>query len=374
MNDIIDELAIITQDPLQRARRWKEAGGRVIGCFPMYVPEEIVHASGILPITLLGTSETVTSSDRYLQPYLCHVPRSNLDLALKGKLDFLDGIVFPDICDVLKFLPDIWNLHRTMPFQHTIGVAGKVNSISSQRYLTSEFNRLKESLEKFTGRDISDGDLKRSIVIYNQNRDLMQKLYEMRTERPGILGARDVATVIMTSMLMPKEEHSALMREFLVKAEDKEGRQDGGVRLVVCGSPCDQPQWEILDLIEESGAIVVNDDLYVGRRYFATKVSETIPPIDALVEHYVNDVPCPTKHNQDKQYAEYLSDMAEESNAQGIILLMVKYCEPYSFAYPVVKAELARQGIPHLLIEVDPPVSLGAMRTRLEAFIETLGK
>lgn len=119
---------------------------------------------------------------------------------------------------------------------------------------------------------------------------------------------------------------------------------------------------------------MVNDDLYVGRRYFATKVSETIPPIDALVEHYVKDVPCPTKHNQDKQYAEYLSDMAEESNAQGIILLMVKYCEPYSFAYPVVKAELARQGIPNLLIEMDPPVSLGAMRTRLEAFIETLGK
>jgi benzoyl-CoA reductase subunit C len=374
MSDIIDELAAVAQNPLERARRWKEAGGRVIGCFPMYVPEEIIHASGILPITLVGTNEIVTSADRYLQPYLCHVPRSNLDLALKGKLDFLDGIVFPNICDVVLFFPDIWNLHRAMPFQHTIEIAGKLNSMSSQRYLTSEFNRLKGSLEKFTGRDISDDDLRRSIAIYNQNRDLMHKIYQMRTEKPGIFRARDVATVIMTSMLMPKEEHSAIMREFLEKAENKGGRQEDSIRLVVSGGPCDQPQWEILDLIEELGAIVVNDDLYVGRRYFATKVSETIPPIEALAEHYVNDVPCPTKHNQDKKYAEHLSDMAEESNAQGIIVLMVKYCEPYSFAYPLVKAELARRGIPHLLIEVDPPISLGAMRTRLEAFIETLGQ
>jgi benzoyl-CoA reductase subunit C len=373
MNDVIGELATLAQNPLQRARRWKEAGKIVIGCFPMYVPEEIIHASGALPITLLGTNETVTSADRYMQPYLCHVPRSNLDLALKGRLDFLDGVVFPDICDVLLFLPDIWNIHHPMPFQHTILVAGKLDSASSQRYLTSEFNRLKGALEEFTHRHISDDDLRRSIVIYNQNRDLMRKVYMIRAEKPGIFRARDVTTVIMTSMLMPKEEHTALLRELLEKAKDKERQQEGKVRLVVSGGPCDQPQWEILDLIEDLGATVVNDDLYVGGRYFATNVSESIPPIEALAEHYIKDVPCPTKHNQDKKYAEHLSDLAEESRAQGIIILMVKYCEPYSFAYPVVKAELARRGIPHLLIEVDPPISLGAMRTRLEAFIETLG-
>jgi len=372
MNDIIGEFATIAQNPLQRAKKWKEAGGRVIGCFPMYIPEEIIHASGILPITLLGTNETVTLSDRYLQPYLCHVPRSNLDLALKGKLDFLDGIVFPDICDVVQMLPNIWNLHHPMPFQHTIVVAGKINSVSSRRYLANRFNELKESLEKFTGRDISDEDLRRSIVIYNQNRDLLHRVYQMRIERPGIFRVADIARVVMTSMLMPKEEHSALIREFLEKAGNKERQQEDSVRLVVSGDPCDQPEWEILDLIEESGATVVNDDLYVGRRYFATKVSETIPPIEALAEHYVNDVPCPTKHNQDGKYARYLSDLAEESKAQGVIILMVRYCEPYSFAYPVVKAELSRRGIPHLLIEVDPPISSGAMRTRLEAFIETL--
>lgn len=374
MNDIIGELATIAQNPLQRARRWKEAGGRVIGCFPMYVPEEIIHASGILPIALLGTNETVTLADRYLQPYLCHVPRSNLDLALKGRLDFLDGIVFPNICDVLLFLPDIWSIHHPLPFQHTILVAGKTNSASSQRYLISEFNRLRGALEGFTQREISDDDLRQSIVTYNENRDLLRKVYRTRAEKPGVFRARDVATVIMTSMLMPKEEHSALIRELLEKSENERGRQqDNNVKLVVSGDPCDQPQWEILDLIEELGATVVNDDLYVGRRYFATNVSESIPPIEALAEHYVNDVPCPTKHNQDKKYAEYLSDLAEESGAQGVIILMVKYCEPYSFAYPVVKAELARRGIPHLLIEVDPPISLGATRTRLEAFIETLG-
>jgi len=374
MNDIIGELATVVENPLQKARKWKEAGRKVIGCFPMYIPEEIIHASGILPVTLIGTNETVTLADRYLQPYLCHVPRSNLDLALGGKLDFLDGIVFPNICDVLLFLPDIWNIHHPLPFQHTILVAGKLNSASSQRYLTSEFHRLKGALEIFTHRAISDDDLRRTITIYNENRDLLRKIYKMRMEKPGIFSARDVAVVVMASMFMLKEEHSALVRELLDKSENDRGmHRDDKLKLIVSGGPCDQPQWEILDLIEELGATVVNDDLYAGRRYFVTKVSEGISPIEALAEHYVNDVPCPTKHNQDEKYARYLSALAEESKAQGVVILMVKYCEPYSFAYPVVKAELGRRGIPHLLIEVDPPISLGAMRTRLEAFIETLG-
>ena len=372
MNDIISEFATIAQNPLQRAKRWKEAGKQVIGCFPMHVPEEIIHASGMLPITLLGTDEAVTLADKYLQPYLCYVARSNLDLALKGKLDFLDGIVFPDICDVVQILPDIWSLHKPMPFQHTLAVAGKFNSASSQHYLLNQFNELRESLEKFTGRDISDDDLRQSIVTYNQNRDLLHSLYQMRMENPEIFTARDVAAAVMASMFMPKEEHTALMQELLKKTISKERRQDGRVRLIVSGSPCDQPEWEILDLIEELGAMVVNDDLYVGRRYFTTKVSETMPPTEALAERYMSDVPCPTKHNQDKKYAEYLSNLAKESKAQGIIILMVKYCEPYSFAYPVVQAELARQGISYLFIELEPPVSLGPIRTRLQAFIETL--
>lgn len=373
MNDIINEFATIVENPLQRARRWKEAGKGVIGCFPMYIPEEVIHAGGMLPITLLGTHEVVTSSDRYLQPYLCHVPRSNLDLALKGKLDFLDGIVFPDTCDVVQMLPGIWRLHSSMPFQHAVAVAGKIDSVSSQRYLVEQFSQLRESLEKFTGRDISDNDLRQSIVTYNQNRDLMHSLYQMRKANPGIFTARDVAMAVMASMLMPKEEHSVLMRQLLEKTMNREKRPNNKLRLIVLGSPCDQPGWDILNLIEELGAMVVNDDLYVGRRYFATKVNEAISPIKALAEHYINDVPCPTKHNQDRKYAEYLSNLARESEAQGVVILMVKYCEPYLFAYSVVKAELARHGIPHLLLEIEPPTSLESARTRLQAFIETLG-
>ena len=94
MKDVIGEFAIVVQNPLQRARRWKEAGKGVIGCFPMYVPEEIIHASGMLPITLLGTEEPVSLAYKHLQTYICHLVQSNFELSLAGKLDFLDGIVF----------------------------------------------------------------------------------------------------------------------------------------------------------------------------------------------------------------------------------------------------------------------------------------
>jgi len=372
MNNITSELAAIAQNPLQRARRWKEANKGVIGCFPMHVPEEIIHASGVLPITLLGSNETVTASDKYLQPFLCHVARSTLDMALTGKLDFLDGIVFPDVCDIVQLLPDIWNIHYPMPFQHTVVVAGKFNSASSQQYLVSEYNALRKSLENFTGKQITEDDLRQSISIYNYNRDLLHKLYRIRMDNPGILSAREIATLVMTSMLMPKEEHSELLLEVLDKAGDKKKSMHGSTRLIISGSPCVQPEWEVLDLIEKLGAVVVNDDLYAGRRYFNTKVSDSLPPIEALVAHYSTDVPCPTKHNQDKEYAENIVNLAKEAKAHGVIMLMVKYCEPYSFAYPETREELARQGIPHLMIEIEPPTSIELIQTQIQTFIETL--
>ena len=123
---IISSLADITEDPYKRARDWKEAtGGKVIGCFPMHIPEEIISAAGMLPVTLLGNEKKISFADEYLQPSVCHLARGNLGLALRGDLNFLDGIIFPDICDVVKNLPDIWWLHHPLPLHQQYSPRGE---------------------------------------------------------------------------------------------------------------------------------------------------------------------------------------------------------------------------------------------------------
>ena len=372
MEEILNKLKNVTSDPYAKLADWKkQENKKVIGCFPMHLPEEIIHAAGILPITLLGNDEPITLADKYLQPSLCHLGRTNFDLALKGKLDFLDGIVFPDICDLIQIMPDIWNFYKPLPFQHTVVIAGKFASPSSRSYIIEEFKSLKLSLERFIGREISNEDLQRSIAIYNQDRDLLYQLYKIRQDNPSIIKASEIASIVMASMLMLKEEHAALLSHILEQIEIKKP-SDKKVRLLISGNLCTHPEYEITDMVEAMGAVVVEDDLYVGKRYFATKVNENTDPIEALAEHYIEDIPCPTKHNLDRKYADYLSSLAKEAKADGVIILILKYCEPHSFTYPILKAKFSQDNIPHLLIETELFTPIEQLRTRIQAFIETL--
>lgn len=373
MNDIMREFTTVAQNPLQTAQRWKEAGKQVIGCFPMYVPEELIHAAGVLPITVLGSDKPITLADKYMQPYICGLVRSNFDLALSGDLAFLDGMVFPDICESIQMVADIWNIHRPSPFHFNLLTPMHfVNSPTGKQYLMEQFNKLKTSLEEFTGQQITDRAIRGSIAIYNRNRKLLAQLYQARCLNPMLFRARDIATIVTASMLMPKEDHTKLLAELLKKTEGVQSAPNGKVRVIISGYLCDRPELDILDLIEESGAVIADDDLYVGRRYFQTLANEAIDPIESLAERYIWDVPCPTKINPDNDWADYLLNLVREAKAQGVIIVILKYCEPHSFDYPYLKKRLSQENVPHLMLETERMGASEQIRTRLNAFVEMI--
>ena len=79
---------------------------------PVYVPRELVHAAGMLPLGIMGAGENleVIHGDAYYQSYICRIPRSTLELGVTGRIDFVDGFLFPSICDVIRNLSGIWKL------------------------------------------------------------------------------------------------------------------------------------------------------------------------------------------------------------------------------------------------------------------------
>jgi benzoyl-CoA reductase subunit C len=373
MKRTLQFLTEITESPYSWLKQWKEETGRkVIGCFPMYVPEEIIHAAGLLPVVLLEQEQAITLADNYIQPYICSPVRSNLDLSLKGGMDCLDGIVFPDICEPAQMIAEVWNVHQPLPFFHNMMVPVNTSTNSGLDRLTREFFRMKGALEKFTGRPITQESLKNSIAIYNENRRLLHRLYQLRREHPERITGREMAAVVASSMLMLKEEHSHLLERLLEKLGAVKPTSTKRARLVISGSFCDIPEVDILDMIEDMGAIVVDDDLYVGRRYFQTLVNEQEEPIAALARRYIDDVPCPTKYNPNKDWSEYLLKLCRDAKADGVIIIIVKFCEPHDLDYPRLKLCLTQDNMPHLLIETDHSGATGQIRTRLQAFIEML--
>jgi benzoyl-CoA reductase subunit C len=146
------------------------------------------------------------------------------------------------------------------------------------------------------------------------------------------------------------------------------------VRVYLSGHLCQAPKPEILDLIEECGGLVVDDDLYHGYRFVATDIDESGDPLDALARWHLERnkrVPCPTVSDETADLDRFLLGAVERSKAQGLIILQVKYCEPHMFFYPEIKETFEREGVPHLLVETEhEQMPMEALKTRLETFME----
>ena len=306
LDDIIGEFAHIVEDPYKRLAHWKESNkSKVIGCIPMHVPEEIIHAAGILPVTILARDDAITFADHYLQPYLCSLIRSKFDLVMKGELNFLDGIVYPDLCDLTQQVPDIWRLHSPVPFMYSLPlVRGDLQLPSRRHYLVQQFTHFKSSLEQHFDLKITNEQLQQSISLYNTNRNLLNRLYEIRRSQLGMFRAGDLVTVVAAGMLMSKEEHNTLLNKLIAQTEAFAPTTDTRPKLVL-SQICDQPRKEVLDLFDKLGAVIVDDDLFTGSRYFFTPVNDTLEPVESLADRYVNDIPCPTKSDNNYDYGDY---------------------------------------------------------------------
>ena len=96
------------------AKSWKsvDESRKIIGFLPIYIPREIVHAAGMLPVGLFGAGDRipVVRGDAFFQSYICHLPRTVMEMALGGNLDSFDGFIFPAICDVIRNLSGIFRL------------------------------------------------------------------------------------------------------------------------------------------------------------------------------------------------------------------------------------------------------------------------
>ncbi len=192
---------------------WKEKNRKIIGFFCSYIPEEIIYAGGMFPyrIKARGCTETA-SADVYMSHVNCTFSRCCLDLALKGRYKFLDGVVSMNSCDSLRRVYDIWRHAIEMPFFHFISVPHKISDETVNWY-RDEISRFKESLERSFGVEITDEHLMDSIRIYNETRNLLRELYMLRkSKNPPITGA-EVHDVVVAATSIPKEQYNILLRE-----------------------------------------------------------------------------------------------------------------------------------------------------------------
>lgn len=358
-----------TAEILERKRQ----GKKVFGWHCTYVPEEVLHAAGALPVRITGYNQEMELEDgnAYLYINNCSFSRSCLQMGLRGEYDFLDGVVAGSTCDGARRLFDLWRHYIGMPFYHIITVPRKCTEAAHGLY-HAQVERLKQSLEEFLGTPITDEALHKSIALHNETRTLLGRLYDLRKRKnPPISGAQTMA-ILNASFRMPKEEFNELLRPLLDELAASDQGYRGRARLMVVGSIMNNP--EFINSIEAQGGLVVTDELCSGTRYWSDPVvlGDNRTPLEAISRRYLNNFPCARMYPSEARFRRII-ELARDFKVEGVVSQIIRYCVPYAHDLPLLIDRLKAAGLPTLALDVEYGTSgSGQIQTRVQAFLEML--
>jgi benzoyl-CoA reductase subunit C len=357
---------------------WKKrSGNKIVGYFCTYAPEEIFYAFDVLPVRILGSHEIQDVTEPHLFAMFCPFCRDVLAQGLKGKYDYLDGIMIAQSCIHLRQAYTSWDIHKNPGWSHYLPMPNHVQSPRAVPFLVGEYELLIKKLEDLAGKKITDSDLKRGIGIMNNVRRAMKDIYEFRKQdSPPITGVE--------SMYMTCSQFFTDAREWLPVAlevkEELEIRRldrDVGKRLLLVGSENDEIEFirmvETLGERESVGATVVVEEHCTTTRYFWDEVSESGgDPLTTIAERYVSRTPCPAKDWPRRTRLDRILELAKDFRVDGAIVIQQKFCDPHETDIPFVRKHLEDNGIPTYFLEFDVTTAAGPFAIRVEAFLETL--
>ena len=370
---IVKTFRTVSENPGAYARTWKQENHKpVVGYLCSYAPEEIMVAAGALPYRIFGSGREIQLADSHLQAYSCSLVRGAMEDVLGGHLDFLDGTVFPHTCDSIQRLSDMWRMNAGLDFHLDVVLPVKLDNATSRDYLAQVLRRFRDDLEQAVGTEISDESIKASAEVYNALRESLRAIYALRRNDPNLISGSDLLAITKGSMMMDRNQALGLLKEVMAALELKtEQPGNGKKRIILAGGLCNMP--DIFQVIEESGGVIIDDDLCTGARYVDGEVDLDGDIFEALADRYVKRAVCPAKHAGLYTRGDHLLDQVKESRADGVIFLYLKFCDPHAFDYPYIKTMLDDEGIPNLLLELeDSSPTEGQFRTRCEAFVEML--
>ncbi len=370
---MIDKFREWEQKRHEYAKGWKEkTGGRVLGYFCTYVPEEILYAADILPVRILGSHEPHDVTEAHIFGMFCPFCRDCLGQGLKGRYDYLDGIMIAQSCLHIRQAYTSWEKHIPVDFSYYLPMPNNVQSPHAVTYFADELKKFKTTVEEWIGKEITDKDLRRGIEIMNENRSLMHEVYDLKKKDDPVISGEETMEIAMSQQMVDKPVHSAEIKKYLeeIRKTVDGNSSNNGTRLMILGSEDDDI--EFVNMVESSGATVVIDDHCVGTRYFWNNVEDTGDVFADIARRYCERPACPSKDWIERTRITHILNLAEEYRAVGAIIIQQKFCDPHELDIPALTKALNEKDIKTLFLEFDVTVPIGQFKIRVEAFLEML--
>ncbi len=334
-------------------KQWKAAvpGRKAIGYMPVYVPRELIHAAGMLSVGILGGGDQleVIQGDAYYQSYICRIPRSTIELGLTGRLDCLDGMLFPSICDVIRNLSGMWQMLFKDKYVRYLDVPQNYQDEVGGTFYIQEMQILREDLARLAGREITDADLNASIAVHNDNRAAIRELYAYRAAQPWQAPTSEVYLLLRAGMVLPVEEHTTLVREYLAAARLQQRARRDNARVVINGGFCEQPPLALIKSIEMAGCYIVDDDFMLVTRWLLDEVPADGNPLQELSKAFLHrSAATAAKYeNTREEKGVFLMKQVKTRGAEGVVFAAPSFCDPALLERPMLQDVLTQHGIPH---------------------------
>ena len=365
---------ILADPTFPTVRAWRAAGGKAVGCFPVYTPQELIHSFGMLPVAMQGGGENleISRADAALGSFLCSISKSTLEMALTGLLGPFEAFVFPYVCDVSRNLEGIFSRILPQRPSHMLHLPQNFTSPATIPFLVAEYRSLIEKLELVAGRPFSQEDLRASLEVFNEQRALVDRLAALKRDAPWKVPLVEYYLLLRLGGLLPREVHIPLLRRALTELEGRERKNKDAIRVIVIGPFCEQPTLELLQLVEDVGCYVVGEELQMLHRW-CPRIEPGTDPLESLATSYVRTpVDIGVRSTPTTKGAAVLSRV-DAAQAQGVVFLTAKFCEPALEDVVLYRRALEGRGLPYLHMEFEEKsTTYEQARLQLETFVESI--
>lgn len=373
----IEALAFLMKKRGAELGELKRQGKKIVGYFPGgYFPEELAYAAGAVPVALNrgGDHEPIEYVGSYMSRWIYTFGRAHIGYKLlqtEPVYNAIDILVVPITDNHVRIVADAWDVYTDVEV-YRFGVP-HVKHDASLKYFLEGLHLLKEKLEEFTGNEITDDKLKEAIELSNKERRLLHEISLLRqSDRPPISG-KEFAILNHASLSLDKSVVVGILEEILQELKGKEGSEVKGPRFLLMGTTLAHGDYKVLDMIEEVGAIVI-EDFGEGIRHYWQTVETDGNMMDALADRYFwrRVPPCWARPGTERQ--EFVVKLAKDFKVGGVVWyqMMARESEEFeSFWYPDVFQKGA--GVPMLKLVSDyDSTERGPFSTRIETFVETI--
>lgn len=380
LNELINECKTLAFDlNFNYAKKWKEAeeGRVVVGYMPIYFPREVIHAAGGLPVAIFGGGDRkqIIKGDAYYQSYICHIPRSIIELALDKHTEHFDGYIFPSICDVIRNLSGIFKQQKIGKFIKYMDFPQNFVPEIGGVFLQSEMQHVMDYITELNGKKVSKEALNHSIALYNKNRELIEFIYNIRMEFPWRLSIEDVYHIVRAGTTITVEYHNEILEQICEHIKKEIGEPQDKIRVVVSGAFCEQPAIGLIRAIEEAGCYVVDDDYQLGSRMIMGDIdASTSNPLEAIANAYLTQSQYSSSVYDVHDPKEYrLAKIVKDRRADGVIFAAASFCDPSLLDAPIFQNAFNKLGIRYISFQYSENINqFKVIKEQVGAFSDSI--